>query len=49
MIEVIALVGYVPPRCEVKTEVNTEAPKVTCNFEGAKIRIEGNYLIVEAP
>lgn len=43
----LLIVGYVPPRCEIKVEV--EPPKVTCNFEGAKIRMEGNVIIVEAP
>lgn len=47
MTAILSLVGYVPPRCEIN--VTVEPPKVTCNFEGAKIKIEGNYIIIEAP
>lgn len=43
----LILVGYVPPKCEINIQV--DPPKVTCNFEGAKIKIEGNLIIVEAP
>lgn len=43
----ILLLGYVPPVCEVKVDVTPVVVK--CNFTGAKIRIEGNYIIVEAP
>ena len=41
------LLGFVPPACTVNIDV--KPIEVKCNFSGAKIRIEGNYIIVEAP